>query len=79
MKKTMVDYDEEGDILYINFHTPPLKADFGNMRGDIIFRVKDGEPIGATILNFSKYQDVIKLILDHAVTLQSSAPKVNNG
>ncbi len=64
MKKTMVDYDEEADVLYISFHTPPLEADFTNRHGDILFRSKDGKPIGATILNFSRYQDVIKLIID---------------
>ena len=63
MKETVIDYDKESDVCYINFYKPPLEADFTNRVEDIIFRSKDGKPIGATILNFSKYEDIIKLLL----------------
>ncbi|MBA7545243.1 hypothetical protein ES705_37609 [subsurface metagenome] len=61
-KKRVVSYDEETDVLYISFHNPPLAADFTNRRDDFIFRSKEGEPVGVTIMNFSRYAEVIKLI-----------------
>ena len=64
MREIVLKYDKDADVLYINFHNPPLEADFGNRRGDIIFRSKDGEPIGATILNFTRYEGIIKLLLE---------------
>jgi len=65
MRETVIRHDEENDVLYISFHNPPLAADFSNSRGDFLFRSKDGEPIGATILNFSRYAEVIKLLIEH--------------
>ena len=65
MRKTLVDYDKEADVCYVSFHTPPLEADNSHMNGDFIFRSKSGEPIGVTIMNFSKYENVIKLFIEH--------------
>ena len=64
MRKIVVNYDKESDVLYINFHDPPLEADYTNRQGDIIFRSKDGVPIGATIIDFTKYEGIIKLLLE---------------
>jgi len=67
MKETVIRHDEENDILYINFHNPPLEAGFTNRRGDFIFRSKKRAPIGVTITNFSRYAEVIKLLIEHKV------------
>jgi len=62
MRETFIDYDEENDIVYINFHHPPLEAGITVTKGDFIFRSKRGEPIGVTIMNFSRYAEVIRLL-----------------
>jgi len=62
MKETFIDYNEENDILTINFHHPPLEAGITVTKGDFIFRSKKGEPIGVTIMNFSRYTEVIRLL-----------------
>jgi uncharacterized protein YuzE len=47
-------YDAEADVLYINFHQPPLAADDGELTDDnIVIRYKDNQIIGLTILNAS--------------------------
>ncbi len=65
MKETVIDHDEENDILYINFHNPPLKASGTNRRGDFLFLSKYGAPTGITIMNFSRYAKIIKIITEH--------------
>lgn len=60
--KPAINYDEKEDVCYINFHDPPLKADDTHQSEDYIFRFKDGKPIGVTILNFSKYEKLIKFL-----------------
>jgi len=63
MRETFIDYDKENDILTINFHNHPLEASgITNTRGDFIFRSKRGEPTGVTIMNFSRYSEVIRLL-----------------
>jgi uncharacterized protein YuzE len=64
-RETVIDYDEENDILYINFHNPPLEAGGTNRRGDFLFLSKYGAPTGITIMNFSHYAEVIKIIVEH--------------
>jgi len=71
MKRTLVDYDKEVDVCYVSFHTPPLEADYSHMNGDFIFRSKDREPIGITIINFSKYETLIKLLIKHTIELDT--------
>jgi uncharacterized protein YuzE len=61
-EKPIIDYDRESDVCYVNFHSPLLEADSANRIGDIIFRSRGDKPIGATILNFSKYEKLIKLL-----------------
>ncbi len=49
-----IDYDEEADVLYINYHNSPLqKADFGRRFGDYIVRIRQTLVIGVTIINAS--------------------------
>jgi len=62
MRETVIRHDEENDILYVSFHNPPLAAGHTNRRGDFLFRSKGGELIGVTIMDFSHYAEVIKII-----------------
>lgn len=77
MSETLIRYDKESDVLYISFHDPPLAADFSNRVGDFLFRTKDGDPIGVTIMNFTHYEGVIKLLIEHLPQLktQNTTPK----
>jgi len=66
MKETFIDYDEENDILHINFNNPPLEAGgITNRKGDFVFRYKRGALTGVTITNFSRYEEVIKILIEH--------------
>jgi len=66
MNETFIDYDEENDILHINFHNHPLEAGgITNRKGDFVFRYKRGALIGVTITNFSRYEEVIKLLIEY--------------
>ena len=48
-------YDAEADVLYINFHQPPLSADDSELTdNDIIIRYQGDEIIGLSILNVTK-------------------------
>ena len=76
MKETVIDHDEENDILYINLHNPPLEAGGTNRRGDFLFLSKYGAPTGVTIMNFSRYAEVIKIIIKHKT--RSLGEKVND-
>ncbi len=53
-KNYSIDYDKDADVLYINFHNQPLKADDAIQVGDIIYRYKDNKLIGITIIDFRK-------------------------
>ena len=45
-------YDDDADVLYINFFNPPLEADDSFTVGDLIIRLLNGKPIGITLLYF---------------------------
>ena len=75
MRKVVVDYDKESDVLYINFYDPPKEADYTHRQGAIIFRSKDGIPIGATIIDFTKYEGIIKLLLEPGGLCGEKEPK----
>lgn len=47
-------YDEEADVLYINFKKPAHATDSEITNDDIIVRYEDDEVIGLTILHASK-------------------------
>ena len=59
-----IDHDGEGDVLYVNFHDPPLEAEDTVRKGDFIFRYRRGEPIGVTIMNFSRYAELVRLLVE---------------
>lgn len=53
-KRIWYSYDEEADVLYLNF-IKPAHADDSELTDDnIIIRYKNGEVIGLTVLNASK-------------------------
>ena len=47
-------YDEEADVLYINFKKPSHADDSQLTEDDVIIRYEKGEVIGITVLNASK-------------------------
>lgn len=47
-------YDEEADVLYINFKKPSHADDSLLTDDDIIIRYEKGQIVGITILNASK-------------------------
>ena len=49
-----IDYDAEGDVLYINFGKPQEADDSDITEEGIIIRLKEGKIVGLTILNASK-------------------------
>jgi len=66
MNETFIDYNEEKDILHIIFHNHPLEASgITNTRGDFVFRYKREVLTGVTIMNFSRYEELIKIIVEH--------------
>lgn len=54
-RKTNTRYDQEADVLYTNFYTPSLEADFTHRIGDFAMRYKDRKLIGITFLNALKH------------------------
>jgi uncharacterized protein YuzE len=52
-RKIWVDYDEEADVLYVNFKKPS-HADDSEINDDIIVRYEEGQVVGITYLNASK-------------------------
>jgi uncharacterized protein YuzE len=53
-KRIWYDYDDEADVLYLNFKKPSHADDSELTDDDIIIRYEKGEIIGITILNASK-------------------------
>ncbi|HDN79075.1 MAG TPA: DUF2283 domain-containing protein [Chloroflexi bacterium] len=53
-KRIWVTYDEEADVLYINFKKPSHADDSELTDDDIIVRYEKGEVVGITVLNASK-------------------------
>lgn len=60
-----IDHDGESDVLYVNFHDPPLEADDTVRKGDFVFRYRLGELIGVTIVGFSRYAELVRLLVEH--------------
>jgi uncharacterized protein YuzE len=50
-------YDEEADVLYVNFKKPSVATDSELTDNDVIIRYENDEIIGLTILNVSKRKD----------------------
>ena len=57
MVRENVNYDAENDVLYINFHDPPLTAQDSRRVGRFILRYRFGEFIGMTIIDASSLLD----------------------
>jgi uncharacterized protein YuzE len=53
-KRVWSSYDEEADVLYLNFKKPAHADDSEMTEDDIIIRYEKGEIVGITILNASK-------------------------
>ena len=47
-------YDQEADVLYINFKKPSRANDSELLESDVLVRYEQGEVIGITILNASR-------------------------
>ncbi len=47
-------YDEEADVLYLNFKKPSHADDSELLDNDVIVRYEDKEVVGLTVLNASK-------------------------
>ena len=54
--KLFIDYDEEADVLYVNFGKPQKADDSIQDKDGIIKRKKDNKIIGLTILNASRFE-----------------------
>jgi uncharacterized protein YuzE len=75
--KIIINYDEEEDVLYINYtKSPILKADFGRRFNDYIIRIKNNSVIGVTILNAISHSKIRfndkPLLLTEPVTISLS-------
>ncbi len=53
-KRIWYSYDEEADVLYLNFKKPSHADDSELTDDDMIIRYEKGEVIGITVLNASK-------------------------
>ncbi len=53
-RRIWVTYDEEADVLYINFKKPSHADDSELTDDDVIIRYEQGQVVGLTILNASK-------------------------
>jgi len=52
-EKIKLDYDPEGDVLYISFGEPQAADDADVSEDDIIVRTRAGKIVGLTVLNAS--------------------------
>ena len=53
-KKIWVDYDQEADVLYINFKKPAHAEDSELTDNDVIVRYESGQVVGMTFLHARK-------------------------
>ena len=53
-KKIWVDYDQEADVLYINFKKPAHAEDSELTDNDVIVRYESGQVVGMIFLHASK-------------------------
>ncbi len=53
-KKIWVDYDQEADVLYVNFKKPSHADDSELTDDEVIIRYEKGQVVGMTFLNASK-------------------------
>ena len=53
-KKVWVDYDEDADVLYVNFKKPSHADDSELTEDNVIIRYEKGQVVGMTFLNAAK-------------------------
>jgi uncharacterized protein YuzE len=53
-KRMWYSYDEEADVLYLNFKKPSHADDSKITEDDVIIRYEQGEIVGITFINASK-------------------------
>jgi uncharacterized protein YuzE len=53
-KNIWLSYDEEADVLYLNFKKPSHADDSELLENDVIVRYENNEVVGMTIMNASK-------------------------
>jgi uncharacterized protein YuzE len=53
-------YDEEADVLYLNFKKPSHADDSELLDNDVIVRYENDEVVGVTVLNASKKTKAIQ-------------------
>jgi len=53
-KRIWYSYDEEADVLYLNFKKPSRADDTELTEDDVIIRYEKGEIVGLTVLHASK-------------------------
>jgi len=52
LEKVDLEYDEEADVLYINFGKPREAKDSVEVEDGVIYRIADNEVVGITITDF---------------------------
>lgn len=52
-RKLWMDYDQEADVLYINFKRPQKATDSEMMDNGVLLRYRDKELVGVTIMDAS--------------------------
>jgi uncharacterized protein YuzE len=52
--KVQLDYDEEGDVLYISFGAPEAADDSDVTDEGVVVRTRGGKIVGLTVLNASE-------------------------
>jgi len=62
-KHTWYSYDEEADVLYLNFKKPSHADDSIITKDDVITRYEKGNVVGITIINVSKRKTLITIKL----------------
>jgi uncharacterized protein YuzE len=58
-KRIWLNYDEEADVLYLNFKKPSHADDSELTDDDVIIRYEKGEVVGITVLHASKRKPAI--------------------
>ena len=54
-KKVWMDYDEEADVLYINFEKPQHATDSELLKNNVLVRYKNDKIVGVTIIGVKKF------------------------
>ena len=53
-RQLWITYDDQADVLYVNFERPGRADDSELTEDDVIVRYREGEVVGITVLNASK-------------------------